>query len=113
MEKEEDPIHLAWREAQACVDLEVCFEFIEKYDKDGNYDKRAIFVYHALALAAHKGMECGIRYSKEDGTEWPVVVIKLPTGEVAWHCKASPLVYDGHSTDEKYHRIKAYVTSQK
>lgn len=100
-----------WKEALACVDIGTSFELIEAYDKAKDYTQRNIYVYHALALAARKGLECGIRYDDTEGKEWPVVVIKLPTGEVAWHCQACPLVYDNHSTDEKYQRIKAYVAT--
>jgi hypothetical protein len=89
-----------WKEAGACVDLEAAFAFVEKYDKAQDYAKRTVFVYHALALAAHKGMECGIRYDDSEGKEWPVVAIKLPTGEVAWHCKAYPHAYDGRKVPE-------------
>jgi hypothetical protein len=101
-----------WIEARASVDLPTALGMIEKYDKAGNYEKRAVFVYHALALAARLGMECGIRYDSSEGAAWPVVSIVLPTGEVAWHCKATSKAYDGHSTEEKYERIRAYCQPQ-
>lgn len=102
-----------WSEARAIFNLPAAFALIEESDKARDYTKRTIFVYQALALAAHKGLECGIRFDVQEGNGWPVVVIKLPTGEVAWHCKAFDGAYDGHSTEEKYERIKKYVASQK
>ena len=102
----------ALHEAQACVNLPTALEWIEKYDKEQNYERRTIFVYHALALAAHKGFPCGIRFDSDEkeGKKWPVVAIQLPgVGEVAWHCKAYPHAFDGHSTEEKYKRIARYV----
>ncbi len=97
-------------ELRATSHLPTAFRLIEECDKVQDYAKRAVFVYHALAIAAHKGMECGIRV---DDPNWPVVAIKLPQGDVAWHCEAYKTPFDGHSTEEKYARIKMYCESQK
>lgn len=95
--------------------LKVAFELIEQYDKTENmtpddYEKRTTFVYYALALAKGQRMECGIRFDVDDknGKDWPVVVIKLPAGEVAWHCAAYPSKFDGHTYQQKYDRIHAF-----
>ena len=37
---------------------------------------------------------------------WPVAVIVLPEGQVAWHLQAIDCEYDGHTTEEKYERIR-------
>ena len=75
-----------------------------------DYEKRTTLVYEALSLASRLGYQCGIRKLKDsEDTGWPVVVIKLPTGEVSWHCKATDLEYDGYNTCEKYNRIRKFV----
>ena len=71
-----------------------------------NYEYRTSLVYQALAQASLLGYECGIRV---DDVKWPVVVIKLPSGEVAWHCQASGLEYDGHTDEEKFARIDQFA----
>lgn len=84
---------------------------IEECDsqKSVDYKKRTTLVYQALALASSLEYNCGIRV---DDLKWPVVVIELPEiGEVAWHCKASDLVYDNHNTEEKYRRIKDFLSN--
>jgi hypothetical protein len=98
-----------WKDA-ARRDLEMALLLIQQHDTD--YAKRAMLVYNALALAARAGLECGVRIDvgEKDATKWPVVVIKLPTGEVAWHCAAYPGAYDGHSTEEKYKRIAQWCS---
>ncbi len=85
-------------------------------ENDRNYEKRTLLVYQALGEAAALGYRCGIRYDREmnkKSKQWPVVVIELPlqheiTAEVAWHCAATKLIYDGHSDEEKYKRIEQY-----
>ncbi len=79
--------------------------------KPRDYDQRTTLVYKALALASEMGMPCGIRFdsTEQGGQEWPVVSLTLPTGQVAWHCKATAEAYDGHTDDTKAKRIEAYV----
>jgi hypothetical protein len=87
------------------IELGSILHEIKRLDTD--YDKRTKLVYKALYLAAAMNYECGIRAEDKD---WPVITIKLPNiGEVAWHCKATSLEYDGHTTEEKFRRINAYI----
>ena len=56
-----------------------------------------------------------------DDTTWPIVYIDLPTGQAAWHispddwwiCACVPRrhgsQWDGHTTDEKYQRIRHLI----
>jgi len=88
------------------------FAQIEWADKQepAKYEIRTTFVYQALALARKLGYPSGIRFDEKEGPEWPVVVIDLPgQGEVAWHCKYYDKVWDGHTVEDKYKRIKAYI----
>jgi hypothetical protein len=50
--------------------------------------------------------------------EWPVVVIQTPTGQMTWHIASKDLdlfehvtgtgaYWDGHTTEEKYERLRA------
>lgn len=56
-----------------------------------------------------------------DWTDWHVVYVQLPTGQASWHISPSDRElfahvsgpagdWDGHTTDEKYERIRALVT---
>lgn len=69
----------------------------------------------ALALGLHAGI--GIDPTEPDPNWKHVAFIDLPSGQVSWHIhmdelplfKEAPLysrVYDGHSTEEKYRRVR-------
>lgn len=70
------------------------------------------------ALAAHHGGVVGIDPTEPD---WPVVYIELPNGQVSWHFgpddldliedfpRSSEVVWDGHTNEEKYDRIREFV----
>lgn len=63
--------------------------------------------------------------AEHEGEEWDkewrnVLFLELPTGQVSWHLHESeienfphiprrPGQWDGHSTEEKYKRIKEYI----
>ena len=61
-----------------------------------------------------------------DHEEWPIIYISTPEGQVSWHLKKSDLdlfkhvpygysmtcdAWDGHTTPEKYERIRQLVES--
>lgn len=58
-----------------------------------------------------------IWYTDEDESDYPVIYITLPTGQVSWHIHKDDIVYfsvgkvttddpwDGHTTEEKYRRL--------
>lgn len=77
---------------------------------DTNYEKRYGFVLNAMAIAHELGYESGIRIDPNE-SEWPVVYIELPTGQVSWHLPQHTKEYDGHTTEEKYDRIHRYCNS--
>lgn len=77
-------------------------------DADTDYAKRYGLVLGALALAHKLGIPAGIRID-ENQPEWPVVHIELPTGGVTWHMPQHPTAWDGHDTEEKYRRCRAYA----
>ena len=79
---------------------------IEKADVD--YPARYILVLEALALAVESGYDAGIRIDPVDPT-WPVVYIELPTGQVSWHMPEHKLPWDGHTTEDKYARIREFA----
>lgn len=71
------------------------------------YTDRNILVCTALGLARQCGLPAGIGYDPTH--ERPVVIyLELPTGQVSWHLPAHPIPFDGHSTEQKYHRIAAF-----
>lgn len=72
---------------------------------------------HLVALLAQI-YPSGWDYTDPEYPDWPIVYIDLPTGQVSWHispedwwvCANIPrrhgAIWDGHSTDEKYGRIR-------
>lgn len=69
------------------------------------YAHRNTLIYTALAQARQVGLSAGIGHDSSD--PHPVVVyLELPTGQVSWHLPAHPTGWDGHSTEQKYQRIR-------
>lgn len=82
---------------------------IEQYDSD--YGRRYPLVLTALATAGYLGVPAGVNIDPSE-PHWPgVVYIDLPTGQVSWHIPFYPYPWDGHSTPEKYERIRRYTQS--
>ncbi len=79
---------------------------IEAHDTD--YDVRYDLVFEALHLAARCRYPFGFRLDPDE-SEWPCAYIELPTGQVSWHLPQHPVAWDGHSTEEKYQRIRRFV----
>jgi hypothetical protein len=75
---------------------------------DTDYDARYELVFRAVGLALASGLAAGIR---DDPAEpgWPVVYIELPTGQVSWHMPQHPKEFDGHTTEEKYKRVREFA----
>lgn len=60
-------------------------------------------------------------YSDPECPDWPVVYIDLPTGQASWHIhpddwwifanaqRRHDAQWDGHSTDEKYQRVRNLI----
>lgn len=86
--------------------LDTVLAMIESYDQ--NYDVRYGLVLYALTLAFGLGYQAGIAIDPAQ-PDWPVVFIELPTGQVSWHMPAHPVPFDGHTTEEKYARCRAYT----
>ncbi|WP_191304451.1 hypothetical protein [Lentzea cavernae] len=79
---------------------------IEEHDQ--NYDVRYRLVWQAAGLARDVGYDAGIRIDPNE-PEWPVVYIELPDAQVSWHMPQHPVAWDGHDTEEKYRRVRAFV----
>lgn len=78
---------------------------IEQHDTD--YPERYPLVFEALHLAQASGYPVGIATDPGE-PDWPVAYIELPTGQVSWHMPKHACEWDGHTTPEKYQRIRAY-----
>ena len=85
--------------------LKYALQAIEKHDTD--YQVREGLVYQALFSAHSAGFSCGFRLDPDE-PEWPVAYIDLPTGQVSWHMPQFAQPYDGHTTEEKYQRIREF-----
>ncbi len=79
---------------------------------DTNYAARYGLVLQAVAEAHAQGLQAGFRIDPAEPA-WPVAFIELPTGQVSWHMPQHAREWDGHSTEEKYKRCRAYVSADK
>jgi hypothetical protein len=90
----------------AIDDLKGYLELIVQHDQD--YALRNGFVISAMRQAHIVGLPVGIRIDPEE-PEWPVVFIELPTGQVSWHIPQHGIPWDGHTTEEKFERIRRFI----
>lgn len=91
-------------------DLAVTLASIEGADTD--YDKRYGLVLNALAQAHALGFPAGIGIDPAGEPGFQVVVyIELPApgGQISWHMPQHPTDWDGHTTDVKYERCRAWT----
>lgn len=93
-------------------------------EKNAAITERDLVLAIASKLATVCGLEAELWQHEEEEweDEWRnIVAIYLPTGQVTWHIHDSELQYfqhlkpgvnkwDGHSTEEKYQRVKNFVT---
>jgi len=77
-------------------------------NRDTDYAVRYGLVLEAMRLANKAGYETGFRIDQAE-PEWPVAYIELPEGQVSWHMPEHRRPWDGHSTDEKFHRIDRFA----
>lgn len=92
--------------APVASELAQVLDLIAVHDED--YEVRYPLVWKALSLALSHGYAAGVRFDPAD-PEWPVVYIELPTGQTSWHMPQHPVEWDGHTTAEKYRRIRAFT----
>jgi hypothetical protein len=85
--------------------LQDTLRLIEDHDQD--YEPRYALVLLAVSMAVTGGLEAGFAIDPAEPA-WPVAYIELPTGQVSWHMPAHKTPFDGHSTPEKYERIRKY-----
>jgi len=98
------------REREWAVRLADTLAMIREHDAD--YEIRERLVWQALDQALKAGLSAGVAFDPGE-PNWPVVYLDLPTGQVSWHQPMYGRGWDGHTTDEKYRRIDAYVASQR
>lgn len=79
----------------------------EGSDGTAEYAARERLIWQAAGCAASAGYRVGVKIDPAQ-PDWPVLYIDLPDGQVSWHMAAYPGEYDGHTTAEKYDRIKAF-----
>lgn len=79
----------------------------EGCDQTGDYDRRYGWIILAMAKAHTIGLRVGVRIDPKE-PDWPVVFIELPTGQVSWHMPPHAREWDGHTTEEKYARIREF-----
>ncbi|MFJ3834474.1 hypothetical protein ACIPY6_03035 [Streptomyces sp. NPDC090054] len=89
-------------------------------ERDRAYRERAHLVAHLASL-----YPATIGLTDPNAPEWPVVTINAPTGQLTWHIAAADLglfehversldpMWDGHTTDEKYERLRQLTVRPK
>ena len=77
------------------------------YEEAVRYEIRNRLIMLALVTAQGSGLRTGIAFDPKE-PDYPVVYIDLPTGQVSWHVTAYQGKWDGHTTTEKYDRIRAF-----
>jgi hypothetical protein len=92
----------------AAFELAYVLNEIDLMEKHENYDARNVGVMRAMELARRIGYPTGIGYDQA-GTDWPIIFIELPTGQVSWHVPAYAGEWDGHTTPQKYERTELYI----
>lgn len=75
---------------------------------DTDYEQRYGLVWKAAGHAASDGLSVGISLDPTE-PDWPVIYIELPDGQVSWHMPAHGREWDGHATEEKYRRCRAFA----
>ncbi|MFE2021328.1 hypothetical protein ACFW9O_25100 [Streptomyces sp. NPDC059499] len=107
------------RIAQTLLDQQGDINRLEA-ERDGVYRERAHLV--ALLAALHPSH---IGHTDPDTPDWAVVIVETPAGQMSWHIaprdmdlfthvqptnRVSP-GWDGHTTDEKYERVRQLIAS--
>lgn len=82
----------------------------EIVEHDMDYVTRYPLVFRAVTFALDCGYVAGVRIDPKE-PDYPVVYIELPTGQVSWHMPQYANAFDGHSTPEKFRRIREYIAS--
>lgn len=95
-------------EPSALDQLKMMLVHIERHDTD--HERRYGMVLRAVARAHTLGLVAGFRIDPKE-PDWPVAFIELPTGQVSWHLPQHPNAWDGHTTEEKYDRIRKWFFS--
>ena len=73
----------------------------------------------AVQVMAKMAQELHYRVGvKDEKTDWPILYVDLPTGQVSWHIPKKELMgdlpiyegkWDGHDLETKRNRLKAYM----
>jgi len=106
---------------QAIQDCQRCNRIEE--EKNAAYTERNMCVALIARLAEMLGYKVGIKVDPNEEAGWQhIIFIDLPNGQLSWHIHDSELenfpglpeyiaAWDGHTTEEKYQRIAAFLHS--
>lgn len=92
-------------------------------DCNAVYSERNLLVQLlAVLLLDNPRHNAGIRFSLTD-PDWPILFLDIDGVQLSWHIAIADLLavawpvyqsdYDGHSTNEKYERIKEMILNAK
>lgn len=92
--------------------LAVTLQAIGEADKNKQYSIRYSLIIQAMALATMLDWAVGFDVDlRVDPPGFPIVAyIELPAyGQLSWHMPPHGKPFDGHTTEQKYHRIMNFV----
>lgn len=102
-------------QAEAAALLPEVLATIEEYDTD--YTERYSLVIAAIYIAHEAGYPAGFGIDHESGPDMDgyrvVAYVELPTGQVSWHMPEHPTAWDGHTTEQKYERIRSFAATRR
>ena len=95
------------------TDLDISLRNITYYEANKQYVERNACILKAMSQAMLMDYQTWFNIDPEEGIDWPVAYILLPTGQVSWHLNNTDRQkWDGHDVQTKYDRVNTYVTGE-
>lgn len=87
---------------------------IHQAELKGDYASRNYSIISAMAEAQRQLIPVGFGYDPNPNNpelegRRIVAYIELPIGQVSWHLPEHATPWDGHTTEEKYDRIRRFI----
>ena len=96
-----------------------CTKYRKQTKNESTPDEAYLDRNLAVQVMAKMAQELHYRVGvKDEKTDWPILYVDLPTGQVSWHIPKKELMgdlpiyegkWDGHDLGTKRNRLKAYM----
>ena len=100
-----------------------CPKYRRQTENESTPDEAYLDRNLAVQVMAKMAQELHYRVGvKDEKTDWPILYVDLPTGQVSWHIPKKELMgdlpiyegkWDGHDLETKRNRLKAYIEALK